>query len=248
MNKKRKIRLFIILGILGVLFLNLALISGYILINSYGKMNLNPGEKYIINIPFKIFQSPVVSGKAQQTDGTPISGIKVIVNDSDNAVIGEGTTNSNGEYSITLPKISEEEQVYVYLQYDNASPSLSNLALASNDYNPDFKNNLNYSKGSDNSVYLNGKITNRDAEVNDGRFKVTLSSCQEETTTCDNIIETKQYALNIKPGEVYVIPNKEMDYSWPITGSTDTGKYKIYTEASFNGKEHTSTIYFHINP
>jgi hypothetical protein len=248
MDKKRKIKLFIILGILGILFLNIALISGYILINSYGKMNLNPGERYTVNIPFKIFQSPVVSGRAQQIDGTPISGVNVIVNDSDNSILGEDTTDSNGEYSITLPKISEEEQVYVYLQYDNASPSLSNLALANNDYTPDFKNNLNYSKGSDNSVNLNGKITNKDAEVKNGRFKVTLSSCQGETTNCDNIIETKQYTLNIKPSEVYVTPNSEMDYSWPITGSTDTGKYKIYTEASFNGKEHTSTIYFHITP
>jgi len=246
MNKKRKIKLFVILGILGVLFLNLALISGYILINSYGKMNLNPGERYIVNIPFKIFQSPIVSGIAQQTDGTPISGIKVIVNDSDNSVIGEDTTDSNGEYSITLPKISEEEQVYVYLQYDNSSPSLSNLALANNEYTPDFDNNLNYSKASDNFVRLKGKITNKDAEVNDGRFKVTLSSCQGETTNCDSIIEIKQYTLNIKPSEVYITPNSEMDFSWSITSDTEIGKYKIYTQASFNGQEHTSTVYFHI--
>lgn len=246
MNKKKKIKLFVILGILGVLFLNLALISGYILINSYGKMNLNPGERYIVNIPFKIFQSPIVSGIAQQTDGTPISGIKVIVNDSDNSVIGEDTTDSNGEYSITLPKISEEEQVYVYLQYDNSSPSLSNLALASNDYIPDFKNNLNYSKSSDNHVYLNGKITNKDAEVKDGKFEITLSSCEGETTSCDEVLANEKYSVNIKPGEVYITPNSEMDFSWSITSDTEIGKYKIYTQASFNGQEHTSTVYFHI--
>jgi hypothetical protein len=246
MDKKRKIKLFIILAIVSILFINVALISGYILINSYGKMYLNPGEEYIVNIPFSLFQSPIVYGKAQQPDGTPISGIKVIVNNSDDPLIGQAITDSNGEYKITLPKMSKEDQFFVYLQYDNQSSSLEDLILASNEYDLDFDNNLNYSKSSDNFVELKGDITNEDARIEDGRFEVTLSSCQGETTDCDSIIETKKYALNIEPGEVYVTPNNEMDYSWPITGSTERGKYKIFSEASFNGKEHTTTIYFHI--
>jgi hypothetical protein len=248
MNKKRKVKLFVILGILGVLFLNLALISGYILINSYGNMHLKPGEEYTVNIPFKLFKSAIVHGTALANDGTPLSGIKVIVNNSDNSIIGEDTTDSNGKYEITLPKTSEEEQVYVYLEYNNESPSLSNLALASNDYTPDFKNNLNYSRSSDNHVYLNGKITNKDAEVKDGRFEITLSSCEGETASCDEVLANEKYSVNIKPDEVYITPNSEMDFSWPIASDTEIGKYKIYTKASFNGQEHTSTVYFHITP
>ena len=246
MNKKRKIKLFIIFGILGILFINIAMISGYILINYYGKMNLNPGEKYTVNIPFKLFQSPIVSGKAQQADGTPISGVKVIINDSDNSILGQDTTNSNGEYSITLPKTSEEEQVYVYLQYDNGSAQLSNLMIGNNDFTPDFDNNLNYSKSSDNHVYLSGKITNKDAKIEDGRFEITLSKCDGETTSCSEVLDNAKYIVNINSNAVYIVPNSGMDYSWPITGSTDIGKYKIYVQESYNGQEHTSTVYFHI--
>jgi hypothetical protein len=246
MNKKKKLKLFIIIGILSLLVINLTLISGYILINSYGKMNLNPGERYVVNIPFKLFQSPVVSGKAQQADGTPISGVKVIINSSDNAIAGEDITDSNGEYQITIPKISEEKQFYVYLEYDNESVSLNNLMLASNDYDLDFDNNLNYSKASDNFVRLTGKINNDDAAVEDGRFEITLSRCNGETTSCNDVIETEKYTLNIKSNEVYTTPNNEMDYSWQIRDSTELGKYKMYVQASFNGKEHTTTIYFHI--
>jgi hypothetical protein len=245
MNKKRKIKLFVILGILGVLFLNLALISGYIIINSYGKMNLNPGERYTVNIPFKIFQSPIVSGKAQQTDGTPISGVKVIINNSDNTIVGEDTTDSSGEYSITLPKTSEEEQVYVYLQYDNGSAPLNNLMIGSNDYTYTF-NDANYSKSKDNYIELTGKITNKDAEIEDGRMIVTLKSCEEETNNCDTVIDTKTEYVNIASLKVYNIPNKDVQFRWDIDNLA-IGKYQLEVSMSFNGKEKGSEAnYIHV--
>jgi hypothetical protein len=250
MNKKRKLKLFIVLGILSLLVINLTIISGYILINSYGKMYLNPGEEYTVNIPFKLFQSPVVSGKAQQLDGTPISGVKVIVNDSDNSILGEDTTNSNGEYSITLPKISERKQFSVFIEYDNETSGGDSIALGEHEYSYKFDNYLNYSRSTDDSVTLTGTIENEEAKIEDGRIEISLRKCTGETTSCNEVLDTETYHVNIDPLNIYQIPSNEIDYSWQINSGTETGKYKIEITMSFNGKETTPTsmVYFHITP
>lgn len=250
MNKKRKIKLFVILGILGVLFLNLALISGYILINSYGNMHLNPGEEYTVNIPFKLFKSAIVHGTALANDGTPLSGIKVIVNNSDNSISGEDTTNSNGEYSITLPQMSDKKQFSVYLEYNNQTAKGDPIALGDHEYSYEFDNYVNYSKNTDDEATLVGTIENEEAKIEDGRIEISLRKCTGETTSCNDILDTKIYHVNINPLESYSIPSKEIDYSWSIGSDTETGKYKIQITMSFNSKETTPTsmVYFHIKP
>ena len=245
MSKKRKIRLFIVLAVLGLLFINMAIISGYIFINAYGKMDLNPGEEYTVNIPFKLFQSPVVSGKALANNGTAIAGVNVTVTDSHNKILGEDITNENGEYSITLPKISDTTEYYVDVGYNNESQIFTNLANGSNDYTPTFKD-MNYSKSQDNYIELTGKITNKDAEIEKGRMIVTLKSCEGETDNCDIIIDTKTEYIDIAPLEVYNIPNTNVQFRWNLD-DLSVGKYQFEVSMSFNGEEKGSEAnYIHV--
>ncbi len=246
MIKNKKLKLFLALSVILILSVNLTLISGYLIMDSYGKMYLNPGEEYVVNLPFNLFQPsepPVVRGIAQQTDGTPIIGVKVIVNNSDNSISGENTTDSNGEYSITLLEINEREQFHVYIEYDDEI-----LILEDNDYSYEFDNNLNYSKSAGNYVELRGTIENEDAIIENGRVEISLRKCTEGTNTCSEILDTKTYYVNINPQETYNIPSSEINYTWPINNGTETGKYKIQVAMSFNAQEHTPTsmAYFYI--
>lgn len=250
MDKKKKIKLFIILGVLGILLINFTFISAYILINSYGKMYLSPGEDYTVNIPFNLFKSATVHGTALASDGTPLAGVKVIVNNSDNSIAGEDTTDINGEYSIALPAMSDKKQFFVYLEYDNQTSSGDPIALADHEYSYEFDNYVNYSKSIDNEVVLRGTIENENAEIEDGRIELSLRKCTGETTSCNEVLDSKIYHININPLASYSIPSSEIDYSWPINGDTETGKYKIQLTMSFNAKETTPTsmVYFYITP
>jgi hypothetical protein len=238
MSKKRKIKLFIILAVLGLLFINMAIISGYFFINAYGNMKLNPGEEYTVNIPFKLFQSPVVSGKAVANNGTVIAGVNVTVTDSHNKILGEDITNENGEYSITLPKISDITEYYVDVGYNNGSQIFTNLANGSNDYDYTF-DDMNYSKSQDNYIELTGKITNEDAEIENGRMVVTLNKCEDNTNNCDTVIDTKTEYVNIAPLKEYNIPNTDIKFRWPID-DLSVGKYQLEVSMSFNGVESNS--------
>jgi hypothetical protein len=251
MEKKEKIKSFMILSVLILLFVNLTLISGYILITKYGSMTLSPGEKYIVNIPFiptpeTTTKSPIVCGTAEENDGTPVKDVEVRITYStaNTTILGENITDEEGKYCITLPEITSDKTYNVYLEYDNETSS-SQITLGNNDYSLNFENNINYSKASNTSVYLTGYISNKDAKVENGRLEITLSRCEGETNTCNSIIDNKKYSINIDSNEVYHVPNPELDYSWPIS-SAETGKYKMYVEASFNAQDHTTTRYLHI--
>jgi len=246
MVENKKLRLFLIISITLILLINLTLVNAYIILISYGKMYLNPGEEYVVNIPFNTFQQPtpsVVQGRAQQTNGNPISGVKIIVNNSDNSIFGEDTTNSEGEYSITLSEITEKERFSVYIEYDEEIQTIAN-----NDYLYEFDNHINYSKSTDNYVELTGTIENEDAKIENGRVEVSLRKCTDNTNTCSNILNIKTYYLNINPQETYNLPSSEINYTWPIDGGTEIGKYKIQVAMSFNAQEHTPTsmAYFYI--
>lgn len=245
MDKKKKLQSFIILAVLIILFVNFTIISGYILINSYGHMELNPGEHYIVNIPFKLFQEPVVSGKALINNGTPLQGIEVTIKDKKDNILGEDITDSDGEYIITLPKISDLTEYYVDIEYDNDSAIFLNLGNGSNNYEYSFED-MSYSKLNDDSIELIGEITNKDAIIENGRIKATLISCEdEEGDICKEIISTKTVYLDIDPLEVYLIPNEEdtIEFKWSMD-DLEEGTYKIEVSMSFNGKERGSEANF----
>jgi len=253
MDKKRKLKLFIVLSILILLFVNITLISGYILLTQYGSMTLNPGEKYIVNIPFfGPLRTPQVCGTAEQTDGTPIENVKVIINySSDGSPAGSAVTDINGNYCITLPEINSPRRFNVYVEYDNGTSLNNNLTLASNDYDLDFDSNLNYSKYSDDYVELNGKIINEDAEIDNGRFEIQISYYNETNQShkvWEDLFDYQKYYLNIEPRTTYNIPNPDFTYTWEIPADARLGEYKFYIKTSFNAKDHTSTVYFNLNP
>ena len=132
--------LFLTFSVLGLLLLNLTVISAYLILIKFGDVTLNPGEKYILNIPFLgPSKSPLICGTAQQTDGTPLKNVSIIVEYKSNQTkAGEATTDSNGEYCITLPEIKSSNKFDIFIKYDNVSSSGAPLVLASNDYSLNF--------------------------------------------------------------------------------------------------------------
>lgn len=251
MDKKKKLQLFIVLAVLVLLFVNISIISGYILFTKYGSMTLSPGENYIVNIPFISAEKPegfpMVCGTAEQSDGDPVEDVTVkIAYSADNTtILGENITNKDGKYCITLPEITSNRVYVVYLEYDNETFS-EELTLGSNEYTLDFENNLNYSKGLDSYADLIGKIINEDARIENGRLEIILSYCENEKCNITSIIKEEKYSVNIEPQDTYNIPNSEFSYSWEIPSDAKLGKYKLYIKASFNAKDHTKTVYFYI--
>ena len=71
---------FLILSVLGLLLVNLTFISATILVLKYGRVTLNPGEKYTVNIPFLgLSKSSQICGTAQTTSGKELSGVTINV-------------------------------------------------------------------------------------------------------------------------------------------------------------------------
>jgi hypothetical protein len=239
----QKLTLFLTLAILGLLLLDITLIGAYVLFTQYGSLTLSPGEKYTVNIPFVgPSKNPMICGKAEQTDGTALEGIKIIANYSNNTFAGEATTDDNGRYCITLPEITTLTKTYnIYLEYDN-----STLTLANHDYDLDFENNRIYSKGSNEYVFLTGNITNEYAEIENGRFEINLQYWPVNSSERYEIFDYRKYSVNISSNEIYEVPNSELNVSWQIPSDAEIGTYKFYIKTSFNAKERTSNIYFNI--
>lgn len=222
LDKKKKFQKFLILSILGLILINLPLISAYIILIKFGTFTLYPGEKYTINIPFiGSSKFTTLCGKAQQTDGTLLEGINVTIKYFDKTeVLAQNLTNKDGKFCVVLPNITSSKKFDVYVGYDN-----STLTLASNDYSLNFNNYKVYNKSKDSYVSLTGDITNEDAEIENGRFEINLQYYMNSTNKSE-IFDYQKYSLNIEPYEVYDVPNPELSISWPINSSTIPGRYK----------------------
>lgn len=219
-------------------FLNLSLILGQISLGvNYGNFTLYKGENYTINIPFNSYFS-FVCGKAYYTDNTPAEGINIIiVKKSDNNKIGESVTDKNGNYCIKILQNNEKEDYSIYVVTGE------NLTLGSNDYDSYFTTNKKvYNKSEDKYVVLIGNISNKDAEINNGRMivEVKIKNSQWE------LINSTKYYVNIKPNELYNIPNNNLNITWQIQQNIKTGEYKFRIDMSFNGKYHYKEVYFNI--
>ena len=208
MDKRGGIKTFIVLSVLGILLINLTLISGYLLLVKYGSMTLSPGENYKVNIPFIPLQeetgeSSIVCGVAEDNDGNPVKNVKVeITLHSDAKILGENITDVNGEYCITLPTMTSKSEKYdISIEYDNEE-----LELGSNDYSLNFEDKKKYQRGSD-YVILDGQIDNEDARIENGRFEVNLKYHNDTTNKWVEIFDYQKYHVNIEPGEDYEIPN-----------------------------------------
>jgi hypothetical protein len=237
---------FVIFSLVGLLIINVSLISSYILIEKYGSMTLSPGEKYNVNIAFfgdpEELKNPVVCGKAIKTDGKPLQNINVsIYFSSNNSFAGSSLTDKDGKYCIILPEITSNRKFDVYVEYDNEL-----IELASNNYQLSFQNNQVYDKNNEDYVFLNGTIINEQTKIENGRFEVDLKYYNEDSGQWEEIFDYKKYYLNIEPNEIYKVPNNELNFSWEIPSDAQIGKYKLYIKTSFNARDRTSTIYFNI--
>lgn len=241
----KKVRDFLVVSALGVLVVNLTLISAVILIVNYGSATLYPGENYTVNFPFfGISMAPTICGKAEKTNGEGLGGINVSVYYYQGDFIENAITNSDGTYCITLPEITTGRKYDIFVEYDNETPEP--ITLGSNDYDLNFLNNLVFSKSLDGYAILQGTIENEDAEIENGRFQINLQYWPANSSERYEIFDYQKYAVNIEPGESYDVPSEELNVSWQIPADADTGKYKFYIKSSFNAKERTSSIYFNV--
>ena len=244
-----KVRDFLILSFLGILIINITLISAYVIITKYGTVTLNPGEKYTINIPFfGTSKSPEICGKAQKTTGEALQGVNVSVYYyKNNSLINKNTTDSKGKYCISLPEIKSSEKYDIFIEYENSTDNP--LQLASNDYTLGFDNNKIFNKTIDKFVFLTGKIINKDAEIENGRVEIKvgyLDPLKNNSVSYRYGDYQKFYNINIDSNEEYEV-TEESGIFWEIPiDSTPVGKYKILIKASFNAKEKTSYVYFNI--
>lgn len=229
LEKRKNLEKFLIVSVLGIILINLPLISALI-INVYAKISLSPGENYRLNIPF-IGQSknPSVCGVAEKTDGTLVEGVKVTARSG--SIFVQNTTNSDGEYCLSLPEINKTTDYNISIDYDN-----STLTLANNDYDLSFDNNKVYRIGINGKAYLSGDITNRDAPIENGRFEIELGQKINGSWKYNNFGGYREYLVNINPNEIYEVPNEDLDFSWD-TASLGIGEYKFLFKSSFNGKE-----------
>ena len=249
--KRKKMTLFLMLSFFGLLLLNFAFISAYILLIKYGSLTLNPGEKYIVNIPFiGLSKNPTICGTAEQTDGTPLSNINVTVKyNSNQSIVRETNTGTDGKYCITLPNMSSSKKFDVYVQYDTITSDGNPIVLASNSYTLNFDNNRIYSKSLNKYVTLTGSISNEDARIENGRFEIEMGRKKVNSTNYDynSFGGYQKYFVNIEPNEVYDIPNSELNVSWKIPDDALVGEYKFLYKTSFNAKEKISqSVFFNI--
>ena len=246
-DKHKKLTLVLALSLIGLLLVNLTIVGAYQLLNSYGSVTLNPGEKYTVNIPFVgPSNAAMICGTAEQTDGTLLKDITVIVKyDGNESILGRNVTGSNGKYCVTLPEIKTSTKKFdIYLEYDN-STSDGEITLADNGYTLNFENNKVYRKSVDQYVTLTGTITNEYALVENGRFEIKVG--YKDGTWKYPFGDYEKYFVNINPNEVYELPNEEVNISWEIPEDALPGEYKFLYKTSFNAVEKTSQyVYFNI--
>lgn len=246
-HKHQKLVAFLTLSLLGLLLINITLIGAYIILTKYGSMTLDPGEKYTVNIPFSGTSNfPVICGKAEQSDGSALKNISVIIKYYNNETeLARNTTGSDGKYCVTLPEITSSKKFDVYLEYDNETSEGDPLILGSNNYDLNFENYKVYSKSSDEYAFLIGNITNDDARVENGRFEAKVG--YKDGTWKYIFGDYEKYLVNINPNEIYQLPNEEVNISWKIPSDAQLGEYKFLFKTSFNGVEKISqSIYFNI--
>ncbi|MEK6875185.1 MAG: hypothetical protein AABX30_00720 [Nanoarchaeota archaeon] len=242
----KKVRNFLILSFLAVGLINFTLISAYVVLIQYGSVTLNPGEEYIVNIPFiGKSDSSVICGKAQTISGEILQGVNVSVYYNGN-LINKNITNSKGEYCIYLPKITSSRKYDIFIEYNNQTSDGGFIQLASNSYTLDFDNNLLFSKLSSKYAVLKGSINNEDAEIENGRFEINLQYWPVNSSERFEIFDYQKYFVNIDAQEDYDVPNGELNVSWQIPNDAKIGRYKFYIKTSFNAKEKTANIYFNI--
>lgn len=215
--------------------LNFTFISAIIITSQYGSVTLSPGEKYIMNIPFLgLSKISMICGKAQTTSGKPVKGVNVSVFYQNN-LVNKSTTNSKGEYCVTLPEVTSIRTYKVQVDYEEEQKDGENITLASNDYTVRLVNNLTFSKSLDKVAFLQGTIENKNAPIENGRFEAKVR--RYDGNSWKDVYAYKKYFLNIDPLEVYEIPNSEFNVSWEIPEDAELGRYQFYVRTSFNGKE-----------
>lgn len=238
----RKARNFIILSVLGMLLINVALISAAIVLEQYGSVTLFPGEHYILNIPFfGPSKAPIVCGKAQTLAGTALRDVNVSAY-YDDQLVTKNTTNTKGEYCLTLPELTASRKYDIFIEYNNETTE--NLTLGSNDYSLDFLNNQIYSKSTTQFITLQGQISNHDAEIESGRFEIKIR--HKNNGTWGDVTDYEKYFIDLPSREILELPNEELNITWQIPPEAETGQYKWYLKSSFNAKERTKDVFFNI--
>jgi hypothetical protein len=241
-----RIRDFLGLSFLVIGLINITFIGAYIAFSQYGSVTLNPGEKYIINIPFfGESKSPIICGKAETTSGEDLQGVNVSVY-YNTTLINKSTTDSKGEYCISLPEITSSKKYNIFIEYNNQTGTGGSIQLASNDYTLNFNNNLIFSKINDKYAVLQGTIDNEDAEIENGRLEINLQYWPSNSSERFEIFDYQKYFVNINPRETYNVADNELNVSWQIPNDAKIGRYKFYIKTSFNAKERTKDIYFNI--
>lgn len=241
---------FLIISLSGLVVLNFAIIGASIALQNYGKFNLNPGEDYIVNIPFlgNKATNQTICGKAEQTDGTALKDITVILNYENGTQAANNTTGSDGKYCINIPRLESKEEFIVYLEYENETED-GNLTLLSNDYTLDFDDKV-YNKSEDEYAILTGEIENEDARIENGRFEIRVAyndKSPDGNNSWKYIFgDYETYYINIGSNEIYEMPSEEVNIMWEIPEDASLGEYKFYIRSSFNAKEHTGNVYFNI--
>lgn len=240
-KKSRKVLLFVIFSVLALLLVNFTFISAYVIL--FGEVTLNPGENYIINIPFiGPSKSPTICGRAQQSDGTNVKNVNISVKyDGTNIVAGSGITGNDGKYCIYLPNINKSN-----VKFDISVEHNESLILGDNDYSLNFDNYKVYNKNLKNYAILSGNINNYDAEVEDGRFEVKVG--HRVNGTWKYVFgDYQKYLINIEPYGNYEFPNNELNVSWRIPNGAENGEYKFLIKTSFNAREYASqSVFFNI--
>jgi hypothetical protein len=249
---KREVGKFLIISLSSLVLLNFAIIGASIAFQNYGRLTLNPGEDYIVNIPFignkPAFQT--ICGKAEQTDGTALKNISVILREyNTNTTIAQDITGSDGKYCITLPRLTSSEKFDIYLEYESEIDG-ENLTLADHGYELNFEDGRVYSKGSDTYATLIGNITNEYAKIENGRFEIKVGYNDKKPDGNNSwkyiFGDYEKYFININSNEIYEIPNEELDISWEIPYDASPGEYKFLIRTSFNAIETSNSVYFNI--
>lgn len=247
---KMKVKDFLVLSFLLIIFVNLSFINAFLVFLNYGSVTLNPGESYIVNIPFINLDgedesiNSSICGRTETNNGEIVEGVVVSVYYSDN-LIGESVTNSSGNYCIFLPEINSARKYDIFIEYDNKTQSGDFIKLASNDYLFNVENDLIFKK-SDGYVVLSGDIDNGDADIDNGRIEVNLQYWSDNSSDRYTVFDYRKYFVNLNSQENYEFPNDEFNLTWEIPDNAKLGQYKYYIKTSFNAKEKAKSVYFYL--
>lgn len=249
---KKEVGKFLLLSFGSLVLLNITLIGASIILQNYGgKFTLNPGENYIVNIPFigNKLVNQTICGKAEQTDGTALKNIGVILKYENGTEVTNSTTGSDGKYCIEIPRLESSKKFYISLNYENQT-SEGNLTLADHSYDLKFEDDLVYSKETDKYAILVGNITNEYAKVEEGRFEIKVGYNEKKPDGNNSwkyiFGDYEKYFINMGANENYGVPNEELNISWEIPNDASPGEYKFLIKTSFNAQEKSTSVFFNI--